>query len=147
MFCEQTCLISCVCTFPVITKDLKTNNVCDNVRGLDSAELLHRGFAVQVFAFEGLRVVQNHTVELCVVTSDSPEMIGMVLFNSSFVGRNWGGVSMHACCCPLCEIYGIFWGYAWEERWHIIKSRSTLKALEESLIGSLCQWGYCLHCV
>ncbi len=56
MFCEQTCcLISCVCAFAVITEDLKTNNVWDNVGGLDGAELLRgtlfSGSEVQVLVF------------------------------------------------------------------------------------------------
>lgn len=59
---------------------------------------------MQVFAFEGLRVVQNHTVKLCVVTSGSLEMIGIVIFDSGFVGRDRGGVSMHAYCCHMCKI-------------------------------------------
>lgn len=49
--------------------------------GLDGAELLwgrFLGFGVQVFVFEQLRVVQNHTVELCKVTNGSSLIVGIV---------------------------------------------------------------------
>lgn len=36
------------------------------------------GFEAQGFVFEWLRVVQNHTAEICEVTIGSPEMIGVL---------------------------------------------------------------------
>lgn len=71
-----------MCAFAVITEDLKTNNVWDNVGGLDAAAAASRKvvfrFEVQVFVLERLRLAQNHTMELCEVTNGSPEIVGIV---------------------------------------------------------------------